>query len=224
MIRLRRKDSLIAVALGLSFTCLAQAPAQEDPAYTRTITQRAEKIVATLGLTDSAAFYRVRSAITGQYRHLNNIYNERDAQIKAVKADTTLDKTIAAQKIKTAGDSAFARTGRLHPQYLAALAKELNAQQVEKVKDGMTYGVLPVTYKAYQDELPDLTGAQKAQLLAWLTEAREYAMDAESSEKKHAWFGKYKGRINNYLSAAGYDMKKAGEEWEKRRKAANGSK
>ena len=41
-------------------------------------------------------------------------------------------------------------------------------------------------------------------------------MDAESSNKKHEWFGKYKGRINNYLSAAGYNMKKEGEEWQKR--------
>ena len=56
--------------------------------------------------------------------------------------------------------------------------------------------------------------------MTWLVEAREHAMDAESSEKKHGWFGKYKGRINNYLSAAGYDLKKEGEEWEKRRKAA----
>ena len=37
--------------------------------------------------------------------------------------------------------------------------------------------------------------------------------------KKHAWFGKYKGRINNYLSAAGYDLKKEGEDWQKRRQA-----
>ena len=55
--------------------------------------------------------------------------------------------------------------------------------------------------------------------MIWLTEARERAIDAESSDKKHAWFGKYKGRINNYLSAAGYDLKKEGIEWEKRRKA-----
>jgi hypothetical protein len=41
-------------------------------------------------------------------------------------------------------------------------------------------------------------------------------MDAGSSDEKHKWFGKYKGRINNYLSAAGYDMKKEGEEWQKR--------
>ena len=225
MKRLPRKGLFVALALGSTLICSAQTtPPQEDPAYTRTITQRSEKIVATLGLPDSASFYRVRSVITSQYRNLNNIYTDRDALVKAVKADTTLDKTIAAQKIKTTGDTAFARTGRLHTQYLAALAKELNAGQIDKVKDGMTYGVLPITYKAYQEELPTLTDAQKAQLLAWLTEAREYAMDAESSEKKHAWFGKYKGRINNYLSAAGYDMKKAGEEWQKRRKAANGGK
>lgn len=225
MKRLRRKGFLLASALGVALACSAQTSLrQEDPAYTRTITQRSEKIVATLGLPDSAAFYRVRAVITSQYRNLNDIYTERDAQVKAVKADTTLDKTVAAQKIKIAGDTAFARTGRLHTLYLAALSKELNAQQVEKVKDGMTYGVLPITYKAYQDELPNLTDGQKAQLLAWLTEAREYAMDAESSEKKHAWFGKYKGRINNYLSAAGYDMKKAGEEWQKRLKAAKEGK
>jgi len=52
-----------------------------------------------------------------------------------------------------------------------------------------------------------------------LLEAREHAMDAESSDKKHAWFGKYKGRINNYLSSEGYDLKKAGEDWTKRRNA-----
>jgi hypothetical protein len=46
-------------------------------------------------------------------------------------------------------------------------------------------------------------------------------MDAESSDKKHAVFGKYKGRINNYLSAEGYDLKKATEEWQQRIKERN---
>jgi hypothetical protein len=42
-------------------------------------------------------------------------------------------------------------------------------------------------------------------------------MDAESSDKKHWWFGKYKGRINNYLSAQGYDINAERKEWEQRR-------
>jgi Spy/CpxP family protein refolding chaperone len=83
--------------------------------------------------------------------------------------------------------------------------------------------VLNVTYTAYQDMLLNLTEEQKKQILAWLTEAREKAMDAESADKKHAVFGKYKGRINNYLSAAGIDMKKEEAAWQQRikeRKAA----
>ncbi len=110
----------------------------------------------------------------------------------------------------------------LHPQYLTKLSALLSPTQVEQVKDGMTYGVLPITYEGYLDMLPSLTDEQKKQIKDYLTEAREHAMDAGSSEEKHGWFGKYKGRINNYLSKAGYDMKKAGDDWEKRRKAAEG--
>jgi len=66
--------------------------------------------------------------------------------------------------------------------------------------------------------IPTLKETEKKQILTWLIEAREHAMDAESSDKKHAWFGKYKGRINNYLSAAGYDLKKEGNDWEKKKK------
>ena len=91
-----------------------------------------------------------------------------------------------------------------------------NSKDLDEVKDQMTYKILPLTYNAYLDELPTLTDAQNLQIKAWLIEAREHAIDAESSEKKHAWFGKYKGRINNYLSAQGFDMKKAAEEWQKR--------
>ena len=87
------------------------------------------------------------------------------------------------------------------------------------MKDGMTYGVVPITYTGYLEMIPGLTEDQKKQIMAYLLEAREHAMDAGSSEEKHAWFGKYKGKINNYLSAAGYDLKKASEEWQRRLKA-----
>jgi hypothetical protein len=88
----------------------------------------------------------------------------------------------------------------------------------------MTYRIYPITYTAYQDEIPNLTEEQKGKIKSWLLEARENAIDAESSEKKHAWFGKFKGRINNYLSAQGYDMKKEGEEWQKRIKERQATK
>jgi hypothetical protein len=56
--------------------------------------------------------------------------------------------------------------------------------------------------------------------MAMLLEAREHAMDGGSSEEKHAIFGKYKGRINNFLSAQGIDLKAAEKELAARQEAA----
>jgi hypothetical protein len=175
-------------------------PQDEDTAYIRVITARAGKIVDKLGVGDAARALRVRAIIVQQYSDLNDIDQQKDTTGKTAKVDA------------------------LHAAYLSRLGKELTPQQVDGVKDGMTYGVLPLTYNAYQDELPNLTAAQKAQILSWLTEAREYSMDAGSSKAKHAWFGKYKGRINNYLSKEGYDMKKAEADWMQRIKDKRAAK
>jgi hypothetical protein len=70
--------------------------------------------------------------------------------------------------------------------------------------------------------IPSLQPAEKAQILIWLKEGRELAIDAESSNKKHEVFKKYKGRINNYLSKRGYNIEKEREEWGKRVKERGG--
>ena len=80
-------------------------------------------------------------------------------------------------------------------------------------------GVVQVTYQAHIDMIPTLTAEEKQQIMLWLKEARELALDAESSKKKHEVFGKYKGRINNYLTQRGYDLKKEREAWYKRMEA-----
>jgi hypothetical protein len=80
-----------------------------------------------------------------------------------------------------------------------------------------------LTYPQYLVMMTLWNEEEKAQIYAWLIEAREFALDAENSNKKHAAFGKYKGRINNYLAKRGYDLKKEREEWYKRVKARGGS-
>jgi hypothetical protein len=195
-------------------------PIAAREAYLKTINTRTEKIVATLGISDSVKFKRVQKIIASQYCDLNDIYTLRDSKIKNAKAQHSgTDKGLKEETAKI-DSQATADIKKLHPTFLSKLSRELTAQQVDKVKDGMTYDVLHVTYNGYNQMILTLTDAQKKQIMDWLIEARELAMDAESSDKKHAWFGKYKGRINNYLSAAGYDLKKEGEEWEKRRNAA----
>lgn len=190
--------------------------ADKEAAYTRTINNRAAKIVTALHLPDTKKQDKVSGLVAAQYRALNTVYTARDQQVKAVKEALANDKEVLNAKLKEIEDQTTKATDALHASFLQALSAELSPEQVDQIKDGMTYGVLPLTYGAYLDMLPNLTETQKAQILQWLTEAREKAMDAGSSEKKHWWFGKYKGRINNYLSAAGYDMKKEGEAWQKR--------
>lgn len=218
MIRL----SLLALLLfvtNVSEIFAQQMSAEEKTKYEKAITERAAKIVTGLGITGQRKADQVRDIIRDQYSHLNDIHTRRDQKVKEIKdqhLDNKAERDTALAKENKHTDAAL---DKLHQKYIARLSRHLSAAQVDQVKNGMTYNVLPITYKAYQEEILTLTEEQKKQILVWLTEAREHAMDAESSDKKHAWFGKYKGRINNYLSAAGYDLKKEGIEWEKRRKS-----
>lgn len=201
-----------------------QTKKEADVAYYNVVKQRAGKIVITLGIADSSKAERVQTIIANQYQNLNKIHTRRDEQIKVAKAKNEQSKEAIAANVKSIEEKATKKLDKLHKKYLKQLGKQLTEDQVVKVKDGMTYGVLPITYSGYMQMLPNLTEEQKKQIMAWLVEAREKAMDAESSEKKHGWFGKYKGRINNYLSAAGINMKQAGEEWQKRIKAEQEAK
>lgn len=189
-------------------------------AYIQTINTRAEKIVAVLEITDPSKFNRVKKIVANQYFDLNDIYSFRDEQKKIAKTQLIADKEGLKEELARIDQQSEVKINALHPTFLSKLSKELTPEQIDKVKDGMTYNVVHVTYNGYNQMILNLTEAQKKQIMDWLIEAREHAIDAESSDKKHAWFGKYKGRINNYLSAAGYDLKKEGQEWEKRRNAA----
>lgn len=192
-----------------------------DEAYWKVVSQRAEKIADNLDIQDEAKFGRVRDLIAQQYYDLNGIHDHCKADKEQVMNEIAPKEaaSVEAQKIQQKADKELAK---LHKKYLKNLAKELTFDQIEGVKNGMTYGVVPITYSGYLDMIPELKKEEQQQIYAWLVEAREHAMDAGSSDEKHKWFGKYKGRINNYLSARGYDLKKRSKEWEERiREAQN---
>lgn len=206
----------VVMLAGLTLVYGQEKPDNEKSDYNHVITERSEKITNGLNITDSAKYKRVCNIIIEQYHSLSNIHDTYDLKVKEVKDNSGNDKTVAKSQIAKLDSGINNQLSQLHTVYLARLAKELTPAQITEVKDAMTYKILPLTYGAYLDELPTLTDVQKQKIMELLTEAREHAIDAGSSGKKHEWFGKYKGKINNYLSAQGYDMKKAGEEWQKR--------
>lgn len=193
-----------------------------DPKYVESIVNRSQKIVDKLGLTDAKVAEDVCNVIANRYFELNDIYEIQDAKVKAVK-ESGLTGDAKNEALKAAENEKDAALYRSHFAFPASLSLFLNEEQIEAVKDGMTYGVVKVTYEATLDMIPSLKEEEKVQIYAWLVEAREFAMDAENSNKKHAAFGKYKGRINNYLAKRGYNLTKEREEWAKRVKARGGT-
>jgi len=196
-----RKVLYVAILSLLTLSATAQVALKTDgldAQYVETIKSRAQKIVDGLAIADAATAENVRNIIANRYFLLNSIHEANKGN--ADKRDAELYKH--------------------HFELAADLSLYVDDATIEAVKDGMTYGVVPKTYQAHLDMIPSLKPEEKAQILAWLKEAREFAMDAENSDKKHGWFGKYKGRINNWLSKRGYDLVKEREAWYKRIDAA----
>lgn len=196
--------------------CQLSAQQYQDPEYIKVTNERATKIVEKLALGNKEKETAVTNIIAQQFRDLSKIHDGRDAEIKKVKDDSSLSKekqNASIDKLKADADKSIAK---LHKAYLKKLGIQLNEAKITEVKDGMTYGVLPITVAGYNDMLPNLTKEQKEYIYNALVEAREHAMDGGSSKEKHGWFGKYKGRINNYLSKQGYDLNKESTDWHKR--------
>ncbi len=184
-----------------------------DSAYLKTVVGRAQKIVDQLGLTNSQQALDVRNIIANRYILLNSIHETYDDAMKKAKELSGDEKKTAQQQ---AADARDAMLYKHHFELESDLSNYLTSDQIEAVKDGLTYGVVKVTYDAQTDMIPTLTEEEKTQIMAWLKEAREFAMDAGNSKDKHNWFGKYKGRINNWLSQRGYDLTLEREKWYKR--------
>lgn len=216
----------ISLSVFFLFSILITADAQQigneqkEYDYRKVITERSAKIVNTLSITDSAKYAKLLNEIVNQYAGINTIYEVSNSNLAKIKAANTI-KSELEEAEKKEQENLTNKLKQQHEQFIAHLKEVLSDEQLEKVKDGMTYRVLPITFAAYLDMLPRLTNEQKDTIYYWLQVAREQAMYAGSSEKKHAVFGRYKGKINNYLSAAGYDMKKEGEDWQKRIKERN---
>lgn len=202
------RSFFIAGALLLAMSSQAQVALDSvgrDAKYVENIIGRSQKIVNALQpdtcpktncckqLTEEVK-QNVLNIICNRYFLLNDIYTKNGKDKQAIDAELY----------------------KHHFEFAATLANYLSPRQIEQVKDGMTYGVVPKTYQAHLEMIPSLKDDEKLQILNWLKEAREFAIDAENSKAKHGWFGKYKGRINNWLAKRGYDLNAERQAWYKR--------
>lgn len=177
------KPSQIALAAVLSVSLSSARPGraategtnqtkaeQADAGYTKAIDKRAADVVNSLGLKGSTNAPRLHEILAAQYHALKEWHKQNDAKLERAAADEAREINIS---LKT-----------LHDKFLASLSAVLTPEQVEKVKDQMTYDKARVTFNAYRHNVPNLTEAQKQKILEWLKEAREEAMDAGSIRRE----------------------------------------
>lgn len=205
----------VVLSLGLTVASLAEdgertAPftaAELEAVYTANIEKRVGDILKTLAIADEAKAGRVKDAIVAQYRSLRARDEALDAMFQSLSKNAPGVETNRAAVLKVLSQ-------QLHNHFLSRLAAELSPEQIEQIKDKMTYNKVKVTYDAYCEIVPKLTDAEKAKILAALKVAREEAMDGGSADEKTAIFQKHKEGINAMLNANGHDVAKATKEWE----------
>lgn len=208
---------LLLMVSVLTLNVKAQSEGENpEEAYTRVITGRADKIVDAMTFSNDALKIEVRDLIVEHYRFLNDAEEQRNADVTKIRGEYAENKELRDAKIDLRKAEQELAIRDHHFAFNSRLNTLLPREQVAQVKDGLTYGVLNNTYNGFVDMIPDLSNEEKLQILTWLTEAREHAIDGGSSREKHGWFGKYKGKINNYLSGRGYDLNKLSKEWQER--------
>lgn len=165
----------------------------KDPEYVKTIMGRAKKLTDEMGFSGTTKGDNVYNLIANHYFTLNKIY-EDNVDVKGKIYD-------------------------YHFDFVANLESVCTPEEVDKIKDILTYNVRQVKYDAQIEMIPTLNVQEREQLMTWLKEAREYAICAKGSKEKHALFKKYMGRFSNWLSAKGYNMTQERKYWGERSKA-----
>jgi hypothetical protein len=181
-----------------------------EATYITAIENRTAAIMTLLQLSDTNKAVRVHDIIIAQYRKLK----ARDEAIDSLLKLQGKEATYANRASLLQSESKV-----LHDQFLARLSAELTPEQIEMVKDKMTYNKVKVTYDAYCSIIPGLTEADKTEILNTLKLARDEAIDGGSAGEKSAIFQKYKDRINDYLNSHGHDVAKAYKEYEAKQQA-----
>jgi hypothetical protein len=205
-----------ALAADSSLTTPPVSADEVNAAYDVAVEKRTLRIMQVLSITDFSKSNRVQILIIANYHALR----ARDEAIDDELSDLPTDSSAwHAQK----NLMILAMCQPFHDRFLAALSTELTPDQIETVKDQLTYGKVKFTYDAYCSIIPNLTDEQKAKILDLLKQAREVAMEGGSAGEKDMIFQQYKDQINTWLNNQGIDVDKATKEWTKQQKTLSKS-
>ena len=142
--------TLCLLMLATAATAVELDSKNRDPKYVENIVGRSQKIIDKLKLKDTVVSRNVLNIVANKYFMLNDIYAKRDTAINQIKRSTLVGDARNAA-ITAAQNEKEAALYRSHFAFAADLSLFINDKQIEVIKDGMTFGVVKVTYDATLD-------------------------------------------------------------------------
>jgi len=204
----------------------ASAPVATAAAkQTASLQKHIKPILDALNLQDTAKETTVSNVLSAFLTAHTAWHQANDAALKGYWNDFNHSRSkqdkAGADKALAEIDGVYATFKPEHDKLVSGLATVLSPEQIATVEDVLTVNKVKVTYDAYLEIFPTLTGEQKAVVLKDLESARNEAVDAGSMTEKSAFFKKYKIIIEeDYLTREGYDPKQARKDFAAKQKAA----
>lgn len=164
----------------------------DDPDHLVVAEKRTDGIMNELKLEDAEKKARVKQHIVNFIVAIKNVHEAKPA----LPAEEKQTKLAAAKQALYAGIE----------------AEKLTDEQQTAIKNGLSANRIRIEYNAFLDLIPQLTDAQKSHIKSELLGAADEAVVLNSGEEKLQLFMKRRGRINNYLSKEGYDLKQLSQE------------
>lgn len=187
-----RRIPLVLIIGGATLAPLAAAEelpepvVAENPAFQPVAESRADEAIKPLDLKDAGRAARVRRYV------LNFIIDAKN-----------INEGSKVPENEKRGELEQARAAL----YAGFEAEKLDEEQRLVIKNGLSANHFRINYDAFLELVPNLTPEQKAYIHEQLAEVTHEAILLNSGSEKGELFVDRRGRINNYLSDQGYDLK-----------------
>jgi hypothetical protein len=163
--------------------------------------KKAAEWVDALNLNDPAKETKVKTAIATHLKTVRDWHNEHSPTTVPAGINPATGNRLSDMDRDIIANSAMPKS--VHDSLMNVLKTELTPEQVETVLDKYTIGKVDFTLKGYHAIVPDLKPEEETQILVYLKQAREQAIDFKNMKEISAIFEIYKTKCEQYLNSNG---------------------
>jgi len=167
--------------------------------------KKATEWVASLNLNDAEKVTRVKTAIYTHLKTIRDWHNEHPFTTVPAGINPATGNRLSDLDRQVIANSAMPKS--VHEDLMNALNKDLSPEQVEMILDKYTVGKVAFTMKGYKAIVPDLKPEEEAQIITYLKQAREQAIDYKNMNQISAIFEIYKTKSEQFLNSNGRNWK-----------------